>query len=95
VSHFSDTVSQPGAELRGVLRRNVLAAVTRCAALLPGAAIDVVSDALHSNQAGQPPTPSPAAAGREHGPGASAVTSLVYELLDAHDDTAQMASEPD
>ena len=32
-------------------------------------------------------------AGRARAVGARAVTSLVYELLDAHDDTARMASE--
>jgi hypothetical protein len=32
-------------------------------------------------------------AGRARAVGAGAVTSLVYELLDAHDDTARMASE--
>lgn len=93
VSHFSYPVHQPAVQLRQALRKDVIAAVTRCATLLPEAAISVVSDALNASQADQAQTPSSAAIDRERGLEPGAVTCLLYELLDAHDDTAQMASE--
>jgi hypothetical protein len=45
------------------------------------------------NPADQPPTSSSATPDGARERGAEAVASLVYELLDAHDDTAQMAAE--
>jgi hypothetical protein len=76
-----------------VLTGDLVAAVGWCAAIVRAAADTVVSGALSMSPIEQPRVPASAASGRAHAPDADAVVSLVYELLDAHDDTAEMAAD--
>lgn len=98
---------QPGLYRRRALTADIAAVVTSCVALLRSAADTVVGGTLNVNPADHRSAPAPAALASTPEPlgnppepmptppepRAGAVVALVYELLDAHDDTAQMASE--
>jgi hypothetical protein len=66
---------------------------TWCVGLLRAAADTLASGSENMSPPAQPPTPRPTGSTTAREAGAGAVTTLVYELLDAHDDTARMASE--
>jgi hypothetical protein len=71
----------------------VIGIATSCAALLRATAGNHVGGFSNASLFVKPRTPSSAASQGTGEPAPSAVASLVYELLDAHDDTAQMASD--
>lgn len=70
-----------------------MAAVGWCAALVRAAADTVVSGALSMSPTDQPPGRASAPSKQARDAGADAVVSLVYELLDAHNDTAELAAD--
>lgn len=91
--------AQPGAT-RETLEHSVsplntrpVAVATWCVGLLRAAADTLASGPQTITPPAQSRSASRTAPDRAHPVGARAVTSLVYELLDAHDDTARMASE--
>jgi hypothetical protein len=86
-------IDQPGARGRHVLTATVVGIATSCMAMLRAAAVPHVGGPPAGSRSDQLRTPSSARAQRECEPAPSTVACLVYELLDAHDDTAQMASD--
>jgi hypothetical protein len=90
MSHPILPISQPAVPVRRVVTATVVGVATSCVALLRAAAVHHVGGPPDANPSDQP-SATASLGGCE--PGAGAVASLVYELLDAHDDTAQMASD--
>jgi hypothetical protein len=93
MSHPILPISQPPVPGRRVLTATVAGIATSCMTLLRAAAVRHPGGPPNAGRSDQARTPSSGASQRGPKPAPSAVASLVYELLDAHDDTAQMASE--
>jgi hypothetical protein len=86
-------ITQSAVPGRRVLTETVAGIATSCLALLRTAGVHHVGGSPNPDPSDQPRTPSATASQGGCEPAPSAVASLVYELLDAHDDTAQMASD--
>lgn len=75
------------------LNTGPVALATWCVAVIRAAADTLVSVPQNVSPSDRPWTPYPAPSRNASEARASLVASLVYELLDAHDDTARMAAE--